>query len=158
MELSNYQKFQLIFQLLSSQETLHCNPITSDIVCSVKARRGLLQGCRTRWFELSVEDQWMSFCLDVFKVNNLRKKTFEIEIHCLCLSLLPPKKLQNWMLKDRACYTQESIRTVLNVSQPPLHDVITFLLNHWGQQRQLFPLSNFISYLPCLSAFVSVVI
>ena len=35
----------------------------------------------------------VSFCLDVFKVNNLRIKTFEIEIHCLCLSLLPPKKL-----------------------------------------------------------------
>ena len=102
----------------------------------------------------------MSFCLDVFKVNNLRIKTFEIEIHCLCLSLLPPKKLQNKMLKEKACYTQESTRTVLNVSQLPLHNVITFLLNHVTMRAATttFPLCNFISYLPFLSVFVSVVI
>lgn len=41
----------------------------------------------------------MSFCLDVFKVNNLRMKTFEIEIHCLCLSLLPPKKIAELNVK-----------------------------------------------------------
>ena len=35
------------------------------------------------------------FASDVFKVKNLHIKTFKIEIHCLCLSLLPPKKLQN---------------------------------------------------------------